>query len=164
MATKPAAIRQLYESDFALWLEEQARALKERRAAALDWDNLAEEIEGLVRSDRRALKSFLQNAFLHMLELAYWEAERERNQRQWCVHLINARNGITNIIEDSPSLENYLAEILDVAYERARREVETLIGRHLPEECEWTLAQVRDDSFYPDPAIAPRKMKRTRRP
>ena len=161
MATKPAAIQQLYESDFALWLEEQAQALKERRAAALDWDNLAEEIEGLVRSDRRALKSFLQNALVHMLELAYWEAEREHNQRQWRLHLINARDGITNIIEDSPSLKNYLAEILGVTYERARREAETLIGQQLPEKCEWTLPQVRDDTFYPNPATPPPKMERT---
>jgi hypothetical protein len=158
VATKPAATQQLYESDFALWLEEQARALKERHAAALDWDNLAEEIEGLVRSDRRTLKSFLQNALLHMLELAYWEAEWEHNQRQWCLDLINARDGITNIIDDSPSLKNYLAEILDVTYERACREAETLTGRHFPEKCEWALAQVRDDTFYPDPAIPPRKM------
>ena len=121
MAKEPAATHQLYESDFALWLEQQSVALKERRSAALDWDNIAEEIEGLVRSDRRALKSFLQNALLHMLELVYWEAERERNQRQWRDHLINARNGIANIIEDSPSLENYLAEILDASCEYARR-------------------------------------------
>lgn len=93
MAKEPAATRQLYESDFALWLEQQSVALKERRSAALDWDNLAEEIQGLVRSDRRVLKSFLQNALLHMLELAYWGAEpgaqpatvaRSSNQRaQW---------------------------------------------------------------------------------
>jgi hypothetical protein len=155
VATIPAATQELYESDFALWLEEQAHALRERRSAALDWDNLAEEIEGLVRSDRRALKSFLQNALQHMLELAYWESERERNQRQWRVHLNNARDGIADIIEDSPSLENYLAEILDVTYERARREAETLIGRQLPVGCEWTLEQIRDGAFYPkaaDPA------------
>ena len=152
MATKPAGTHQLYESDFALWLEDQAAALKERRAAALDWDNLAEEIEGLVRSDRRALKSFLQNALVHMLELTYWEAERERNQVQWRIHLINARDGIANIIEDSPSLRNYLAEILDLTYGRARREAETLIRRSLPEKCEWTLEQVRNDAFYPCPA------------
>jgi Domain of unknown function DUF29 len=44
---KTSGYTTLYESDFALWLEEQARALKERHAAALGWDNLAEEIEGL---------------------------------------------------------------------------------------------------------------------
>jgi Domain of unknown function DUF29 len=150
VATKPAIRQELYEGDFALWLEDQALALKERRAAALDWANLAEEIEGLVRSDRRALKSLLQNALLHMLELAYWEMERERNHRQWRVHLINARGGIATIIEDSPSLKNYLSEILDVTYERARREAETLIGCELPEKCEWTLEQICSDAFYPE--------------
>jgi Domain of unknown function DUF29 len=63
VAVKAAPTEQLYEKDFALWLEEQALALKERRAAELDWDNLAAEIEGLVRSDRRALKElFAQRA------------------------------------------------------------------------------------------------------
>jgi hypothetical protein len=150
VATRPAARQELYESDFALWLEEQAKVLKERRSAALDWDNLAEEIEGLVRSDRRALKSFLQNALVHMLELRYWQSEREHNQRQWRVHLINARDGIATIIEDSPSLKTYLSDIVEVTYERARREAETLIGRQLPEKCEWTLVQICSDSFYPE--------------
>jgi hypothetical protein len=162
VAKEPAATHQLYESDFAVWLEQQSVALKERRSAALDWDNLAEEIEGLVRSDRRALKSFLQNALLHMLELAHWEAERGRNQRQWRDHLINARNGIANIIEDSPSLENYLAEILDASYEYARRRAENMIGRQLLQQCEWTLNQVCNDTFYPSTAISPGKTKRTR--
>lgn len=75
MASKPPIEEQLYETNFARWLEQQAQALKERRSAALDWDNLSEEIEGLVRSDRRALKSFLRNALVHLLELAYWESE-----------------------------------------------------------------------------------------
>jgi hypothetical protein len=48
MATKPATKQQLYETDFALWLGQQAKALKECRVAALDWDILAEELEGLV--------------------------------------------------------------------------------------------------------------------
>jgi hypothetical protein len=160
VVSKPAATRQLYENDFVLWLEEQALALKERRSAALDWDNLAEEIEGLVRSDRRALKSFLQNTLLHMLELAYWEAERERNQRQWRDHLINARDGIAGIVEDSPSLERYIAEIFDASYQFARRRAENQIGCALPKKCEWTVEQVRSDTFYPTPAIPSRKTKR----
>jgi len=97
VARKPVVTRQLYQGDFALWLDEQAQALKERHAAALDWDNLAEEIEGLARSDRRALNSYLESALLHMLELAYWDAERERNHWQWRLHLKNARRGMAVI-------------------------------------------------------------------
>ena len=160
MTIKPALTGQLYESDFALWLEAQASALKERRSAALDWDNLAEEIEGLVRSDRRALKSFLRNALVHMLELAYWERERERNQRQWRQHLINARSEMVAILEDSPSLERYLVGSFEQTYRAARREAETLIGRQLPEKCQWTLEQIRNDTFFPERGAPRRKPKR----
>jgi Domain of unknown function DUF29 len=156
VTTKPAPRGQLYESDFALWLEEQASALKERRSAALDWDNLAEEIEGFVRSDRRSLKSFLRNALLHMLELAYWEAEQERNQRLWRQHLMNARSEMVAILEDSPSLERYIGDIFEQTYQAARREAEMLVGPRLPEKCPWTLEQVRSDTFLPDPAVLPR--------
>ena len=56
-------------------------------------------------------------------------------------------------LEDSPSLERYLAEIFERTYQVARREAENLMGLQLPQNCEWTLQQVRDDSFYPKPAI-----------
>ena len=154
MATKPAATKQLYECDFALWLEEQAGALKERRAGALDWENLAEEIEGLARSDRRALRSYLENALLQLLQLAHWDAERERNERQWRLHLINARSGMARLLEDSPSLGRHLVDIFNASYQIARRQAETLIGVQLPQKCEWTLAEVRNDSFYPDRTLA----------
>lgn len=159
MALKPAAPQQVYESDFALWLKEQTLALKERRSAALDWDNLAEEIEGLARSDRRALRSFLRNALVHMLELAYWDTGRERNQRQWRQHLINARNEMAVVLEDSPSLVSYLADVFERTYQAARKEAENVIGRPLPAGCEWTLEQVCSESFYPNPAMR-RKTKR----
>jgi hypothetical protein len=38
-----------YQLDPYAWALEQARLLRERRAAELDWDNLAEEIEDLAR-------------------------------------------------------------------------------------------------------------------
>src|SRR5689334_20307982 len=106
MAPKAAAKQDIYNTDFALWLEEQAQALKQRCSAALDWDSLAEEVEGLARSDRRAIKSFLRNVLLHMLELAYWDSERARDHRQWRQHLINARAEMMAVLEDSPASNN----------------------------------------------------------
>jgi hypothetical protein len=94
----------------------------------------------------------LENALLHMLELAYWESEYERNQRQHRVHLNKARDGITHIIEESPSLKSYLAEILNVAYDTAWRNAETIMGREVRQECPWLLEQVGDDDFYPKPS------------
>jgi glycosyltransferase involved in cell wall biosynthesis len=43
----------LYEADIAAWAEQQADALRRRAANEIDWENVAEEIESLARSDRR---------------------------------------------------------------------------------------------------------------
>ena len=44
-----------YETDFYAWTQAQATALRAKDWPALDVDNLAEELEGMARSDRRAL-------------------------------------------------------------------------------------------------------------
>ena len=47
----------LYDTDFHEWAETQAGLLRKRSANALDWDNLAEEIEALARNDRREIRA-----------------------------------------------------------------------------------------------------------
>lgn len=42
----------VHEGDHRAWAIEQARALREHRAEALDWENLAKEIEALGQSER----------------------------------------------------------------------------------------------------------------
>ena len=63
----------LYEQDFFRWTEEQARGLRAAAAmrlnAPLDWENLAEEIESLGRSDRRELASRVQTVIEHLMKL-----------------------------------------------------------------------------------------------
>jgi uncharacterized damage-inducible protein DinB len=75
---KPAAKTplSLYDRDFALWTNDQADALRQHRAVALDWENLAEEIEALARRDKRAIRSSLENALLHLLKVAHSGTER----------------------------------------------------------------------------------------
>ena len=40
-------VKNLYETDFNLWLEETARLLKENKFEQLDIENLIEEIEAM---------------------------------------------------------------------------------------------------------------------
>ena len=66
----PAAVDDrhgLYERDYNTWAVEQAHALKEHRTEALDWKNLAEEVEGLGRGERRELRSRLKVLLAHLL-------------------------------------------------------------------------------------------------
>ena len=39
--------KSLYETDYMLWLETTLEQIKHRQIEQLDWDNLAEEIQGL---------------------------------------------------------------------------------------------------------------------
>src|SRR5277367_1499102 len=67
----------LYEQDILTWAEQQAELLRRRSANALDWDNLAEEIEDVGRSQLRAVESHLVQALLHDLKAEAWPLARD---------------------------------------------------------------------------------------
>jgi hypothetical protein len=54
-----------YESDLYEWTKEQADAQRRRASNALDWDNLAEEIESLGTSQRSEIRSRLKALLVH---------------------------------------------------------------------------------------------------
>ena len=71
-----------YDTDILLWSEHQAALL--RRAGAgervndqVDWENVAEEIEAVGRTERRACESHLVQALLHDLKAEAWTQSRE---------------------------------------------------------------------------------------
>ena len=101
-------LKQLYETDLNLWLEKTISAIQDKNYEAMDWDNLLEEIEDMVKSQKRALRSYYYRLVEHILELRYWHNERERNKTKWKSEVINFRREIKDILEDSPSLKNYL--------------------------------------------------------
>lgn len=105
----------LYEQDFFRWTQEQAAALRGVSASSvnlpLDWENLAEEIESLGRSDRRELASRIATVIEHMLKLEYSSAVRPR--RGWQQTIRRERLAIERLLEDSPSLRQHVAELAE---------------------------------------------------
>ena len=73
----------LYDADIVLWSEQQADLLRRRAAgelvndAALDWPNIAEEIESVGSEQRLAVQSHLLQAILHMLKAEAWPYSRD---------------------------------------------------------------------------------------
>jgi Domain of unknown function DUF29 len=59
----------LYERDYYAWLQDQVRALREHRSEDVDWENVAEEIEDLGKSERRGISSHLATLVEHLLKL-----------------------------------------------------------------------------------------------
>jgi uncharacterized protein DUF29 len=102
----------LYDEDFVRWTEEQAAALRRAKGAnlPLDWENLAEEIESLGRSDRRELRSQVTRVLRHLLKLEVSPAPDPR--AGWRASVDEARDEIEGLIEDSPSLRREIDDVI----------------------------------------------------
>lgn len=138
-----------YETDFYQWTQAQAAHLRAKEWPALDVDNLAEEIESLGASDRRALRNHLMRLSQHLLK---WRYQPQRRGESWQQSIGHARLQIELILEDSHSLRAFLPEAVAWAYPRGRKEAAKETGLPLatfPEVCPWSLEQLQDESFLP---------------
>jgi hypothetical protein len=63
--------------DILLWSERQAELLRRRAVDDLDFDNLAEEIADLGKSELRACQSLLTQALRHFLKAQAWPLSRD---------------------------------------------------------------------------------------
>jgi hypothetical protein len=141
-------MNELYETDFVLWAERQADALRRRAANEIDWENVAEAIESLARSDRREIRNQLAIICAHLLKRAYLQGRRSRS---WDEAIVEARIEIAGLLEESPSLHSYPASVLAKAYADGRSKAATESGlAELPENCPWTSDQVLSHEFMPD--------------
>ena len=138
-----------YETDFYLWTQQQADLLRQGALAALDVENLIEEIESMGASDRRSLSSFLELVIMHLLK---WQYQPERRGASWQTSISKGRNAIERTLEYSPSLKRQLSKMIVAEYRRARKEASLETGLPLntfPEQCPFTVEQITGD-WWPD--------------
>ena len=83
-----------YEEDLYAWTQEQASFLRARQSDGLDWENLAEEIAAVGRSDRRKLESRLCVVLLHLLK---WQAQPGLRGASWRKTLRTQRREIRKL-------------------------------------------------------------------
>jgi hypothetical protein len=91
----------LYERDFFAWTLDQAEKLRARARNEVDWENGAEEIESVGRSQRSEIESRLALLILHLLK---WQFQPGRRSERWRISISEQRIWIPNIIKASPSL------------------------------------------------------------
>src|SRR5208282_6021952 len=112
----------MYDQDLVRWSEEQARALRAAANAGwnapIDWEHVAEEIESLGRSDRRALASHIAIVIEHLLKLQSSPASMPA--RGWTDGVLRARREIDRLLDESPSLRQGVAGMIDQEFPGAR--------------------------------------------
>jgi hypothetical protein len=112
----------LYDQDLVRWSEEQARLLRAAAdagwTAPIDWEHVAEEIESLGKTERRALASHIVVVIEHLLKLQASPALEPA--RGWRDTIRRARDDIERLLADSPSLRREIAGMITKETPRAR--------------------------------------------
>lgn len=141
---------QLYDEDFAVWTQEMARLLRERRFDEADVEHLAEEIEDMGKSQRNEV---LNRATVLLFHLLKWKFQPEKRSGSWRGTIITQRQEVRRLLETSPSLRRPLrgsvAELYDEAVERAAGET-GLPVETFPTECPFTLDEILEREFLPE--------------
>lgn len=146
-----------YDEDFYAWTMEQAARLRDAGASRtnlpLDWENLAEEIESMGRSDRRGIESRLARIIEHLLKLELSPSENPR--RGWKRSVNQQRQALRGLLQESPSLKAKLDELFAAAWGWGRQsgayglEEDGILDDQLPAECPYTADQVLDSGWWP---------------
>jgi Domain of unknown function DUF29 len=154
MATR---LDELYESDFYVWTQRQADALRRlaetRPNLDLDFPHLIEEVTDLGASQRDAVRSQLRGIIEHCLKL---EFSRTRYPRAgWRSSIIDARAALGDKL--SPSLRRDLDEHLPRIWTQARNKTDNELRGHresdaagmLPNDCPYAIDDLLTDDWYP---------------
>jgi len=128
-----------YDSDILEWSERQADALRRRAHNEIDWDNVAEEIESVGRSELHAVRSLLRQALRHMLKAEAWPLHRDASG--WRADAIDFRQQASGRFAES------MRQRIDVAllYRQALRTLPETVDGERPGPVAETCAMTLDD-------------------
>jgi hypothetical protein len=141
----------LYDRDRQVWLKRQEELATAGRASELDLAHIAEELRDMGASERRELRSRLITLLVHLLK---YEFQPQARSPSWLGTIAEQRTSIGDLLRDSPSLRNHLAQSFAEArtYRDAVRRAaleSRLDGASFPASYPHPLDRVLDDEFWP---------------
>jgi hypothetical protein len=142
-----------YDVDFFAWTNQQAALLRAGRLSEADIDHIAEEIESMGKTEKRALVSRLNVLLLHLLK---WQFQPDRRGASWQATIRVQRRALVRHMADNPSLKAGLADFIAEGYGDAVIEAagETgLAESSFPTICPWSFEQFMDPAFWPDQTV-----------
>ncbi|MEZ4735522.1 MAG: DUF29 domain-containing protein [Caldilineaceae bacterium] len=139
----------LYDHDFYTWTQRQAELLRVEEWEHLDWQNIAEEIEGLGKRDKRQVQSRLVVLIAHLLK---WEYQPSKRSPSWRKTVKAQRFRLALVLNDSPSLTVRVAEFAEAVYAYAVEHAADETGfdrKRFPVTCPYDVEQLLDPTFLP---------------
>ncbi len=138
-----------YAEDFYGWLTNTAQLIRIGDFDDLDFEQIAEELESMSKSERRELASRLTVLLAHLLK---WQYQPEKRSRSWENTIKIQRIDIHELLQESPSLRYEIEHVIDTAYRKARiwAEEETGIDEQwFPDACPYSLDDLLNDQYLP---------------
>ena len=150
----------LYDTDYVAWLAEQAAHLRAGRLAALDVANVADELEGLMKSERRQLRNRLEVLTHHLLK---WDGQPSRRSNRWRSTVAEQRRRIRDLLRESPSLHREVEPMCQAVYSDAveAAATETMLSpADFPGTLPYTVQQIFERALPADELPNPRAIRK----
>ncbi|MBY0558030.1 MAG: DUF29 domain-containing protein [Burkholderiaceae bacterium] len=140
---------QVYDDDVVAWAQEQAQLLRNGQWLRLDVEHLAEEIEDVGKSEKRALVHRLAVLVEHLYK---WQAQPERRGNSWLTTIRLQRLQVQRLLARMPSLRAMMADNdvwIGVWDDAVLLLVKETAIADIPPRCPWTLQQVLTADWLP---------------
>ncbi|WP_422136287.1 DUF29 domain-containing protein [Endozoicomonas sp. ALD040] len=168
-------MKNLYETDYYRWVEQQKEYLTNRQFDQLDIDNLIGEIDDM-SSELDTLESRLTTLLLHLLKYDYQirvlnpVLPEPYNCRDWKGTINRTRLAINKLIKRRPHLQSEVKSLFDEAYVDGKvlaiKAMNDYVQPHqqlnehsFPEICPWTFDQIMEEDWLPFDAVIPDEKK-----
>lgn len=139
-----------YQQDFYAWAKEQSSLIRAGKLSELDWMHIAEEIEDMGKSEKRAMESRLEVLLMHLLK---WQFQPNRRSKSWQLTIKDQRRRLEKLLQENPSLKSVLPESIAEIYPSAIIAAVNETGLDdecFPSVCPYSVNQIFDPSFLPD--------------
>lgn len=152
---------ELYHSDGYTWAIEQADALRRRDFAAIDWDNVVEEIEDVGRREKNHWSGCCARVLEHLLKIEHYREATHEVLRHWVSEINDFREEMADDIINNPGLQGECTMMLKGAWRKGRnyalrrlaeydesngtstlKQARRQRDRTLPEQCPYRLEDV----------------------
>ena len=139
-----------YNTDFFAWTREQSALIRARRWSEIDVEHLAEEVEDMGKSEKRALESRLEILLMHLLK---WQVQKDRRSNSWRRTIKDQRRRLEKHLSENPSLKAALLEVVEDVYPSAIVAAANETGlddEQFPANCPYSVGQILDADYLPE--------------